>query len=148
MTGKGRVEALWTKRAHKAEMDAAGRIEAVAGKGIEGDVSYGRGARQVTVIEREVFDKVRKALPGAVPEMRRANVMVAGVPLEDSRGRLLDLGGVRIRIMGETKPCRLMEDACGGLQEALRPQWGGGAYGRVESGGVVSVGAEAGWVKE
>lgn len=143
----GRIEALWTKRARRGVMDPAERVQAVEGEGIEGDVNLGRGSRQVTVIEQEVFDRLRDELPNALPAMRRANVMVSGVRLEESRGRLLALGDVRIRIVGETVPCGRMEEQCAGLQEALRPGWGGGAYGRVEQGGELEVGAEAGWVE-
>lgn len=148
MTERGRIEALWTKRSHRKALHRADRLTAVKGEGIDGDVSRGRGLRQVTVIEREVFDRVRHALPDVVPEMRRANVMVSGVKLADSKGKLLALGKVRIRVAGETTPCGRMEEAREGLQEALRPDWGGGVYGRVEEGGDLTVGDVAGWVTE
>lgn len=148
MTEPGRVEALWTKHFRREPMHAVRRATAVTGKGIDGDAAFGRGRRQVTVVEREVFEKVREKLPEAVPEMRRANVMVGGVRLAESVGGLLALGEVRIRVLGETKPCARMDEACPGLREALGPDWGGGVYGRVERGGEVVVGAEASWTPE
>src|SRR5690349_3627479 len=101
----GRVEALWVKRSFGGVMDPADEVGMIAGEGIENDASFGRSRRQVTVIEKEVFDRIRTALPAAEPTMRRANVMVSGVRLAESRGSVLRLGGVRIRIDGETRPC-------------------------------------------
>ena len=139
----GRVEAIWTKRAHRGEMDAVDRVALVADGGIRDDANFGRKKRQVTVIEKEVFDRIREDLPDADPKMRRANFMVSGIRLEETRGHVLTLGGVRIRIYGETRPCHLMEEQCEGLQDALDAGWSGGAYGAVLDDGEVSVGDAA-----
>lgn len=137
----GRVEAIWTKRAHGSVMDPADAVTMVAGKGIENDVSFGRRKRQVTVIEREGFDRIRKELPEAEPSMRRANVMVSGVPLQDSRNHILTLGDVRIHLHGKTRPCELMDSQVEGLSAALDAEdWGGGAFGVVLDDGEIRVG--------
>jgi MOSC domain-containing protein YiiM len=124
-------------------MDGVDEADFVAGKGIFRDASFGRSRRQVTVIEKEVFDRIRRYLPEAEPRMRRANVMVSGVRLAESRHRVLRLGGVRIRLGGETTPCERMDEQCEGLRIALAPNWGGGAHGVVLDDGVVRVGDEA-----
>lgn len=139
----GRVEGLWRKRAHRGPMDAAEEVTFVAGKGIADDANFGRSKRQVTVIEKEVFDRVRAELPAAEPYMRRANVMVSGVRLRESRGQILKLGGVRIQVFGETRPCERMDAQVPGLTKALDPDWGGGAFGVVLDDGVVRVGDAA-----
>jgi MOSC domain-containing protein YiiM len=139
----GRVEAIWLKRAVRGPMDAAGEATLVAGAGIRGDAHYGRSTRQVTIIEREAFDAVRKSLPAAEPSMRRANFMVSGVPLEGSRGQVLTLGGARVLIKGETRPCERMDAQCPGLTAALDPSWHGGVYGIVLDEGTVRVGDAA-----
>jgi len=41
-------------------------------KGIEDDVSFGQKKRQVAVIEKEVFDRIREALPEVEPAMPRS----------------------------------------------------------------------------
>lgn len=138
----GRVEALWTKRARKGVMDPAERVSVVEGQGIEGDANFG-ATRQVTIIEKEVFDHIRETLPDAEPYMRRANVMVSGVKLEKSRDKVLSVGGVKIKIRGETRPCDQMDAQCMGLTSALDPHWGGGAHGSVIQGGEIAVGDEA-----
>ena len=140
---RGRVEAIWTKRAHRGPMDPVDEITLVEGKGITEDANFGRSKRQVTIIEQEVFDRIREELPDAEPRMRRANVMVSGIRLEHSRGHVLTLGAVKIRIWGETRPCERMDAQVEGLTAALDPDWSGGAYGVVMNDGKVSVGDEA-----
>jgi MOSC domain-containing protein YiiM len=138
----GRVEAIWIKRSHRGVMDPAREVNFVADGGIELDANFWH-TRQVTVIEKEVFDRIRRSLPDATPAMRRANVMVSGVRLAQSRGKVLRMGGVRILIRGETRPCERMDEQCPGLREALASDWGGGVHGAVLDDGLVRVGDEA-----
>ncbi len=140
---KGRVEALWTKRAHRGPMDPAERVVMVENKGIDSDANFGRSKRQVTIIEKEVFEAIRDDLPDVEPYMRRANVMVSGLRLAETRGHILTLGGAKIRIWGETRPCNRMDEQVQGLTGALDPEWRGGVFGVVIQPGDVSVGDEA-----
>lgn len=135
----GSLEAIWTKPVHRGPMASAGTATLVASKGIAGNADQG-GKRQVTVIEREVFDLVRTTLPEAEPIMRRANFMVSGIPLARTEGYTLTVGGVRILLQGETRPCHRMDEQCPGLTAALEPDWRGGAFGIVLDSGQVSVG--------
>ncbi len=139
----GKIEAIWVKRSFGGVMDPAKEAGLVAGKGMKRDASFGRSRRQVTLIEKEVFDRVRASLPSAEPSMRRANIMLSGVRLEGTKRRVLRLGGVRILIQGETRPCERMDEQCDGLREALSPSWGGGVYGMVLDDGLVRVGDKA-----
>lgn len=139
----GRVEALWLKRAHRGPMDPVEAVTLVQGEGIERDANRGRSKRQVTVIEKEVFDRIAADLPGVEPYMRRANVMVSGVRLKETRGQVLKLGNVRLRIFGETRPCERMDAQVQGLTAALDPDWNGGVFGVVLGDGQIRVGDEA-----
>jgi MOSC domain-containing protein YiiM len=82
------------------------------------------------------------------PGVRRANILVSGVDLGQSRGKTLRVGSIRIRIYGETRPCELMDDECPGLRAALAVPWGGGAFGEVLDNGVITVGDPANWEVE
>ncbi len=144
--GSGRLEAIWIKRAHRGPMDPRERARMVAGRGLENNADQG-GKRQVTLLSAEAWADVDAELGAEVdPRARRANLFVHGLDLEESRGRTLEVGGCRILIGGETRPCRRMDEAFPGLQEALVPHWRAGAYGEVVDGGEVAVGDAVRWV--
>lgn len=126
-------------------MDALDVGELIAGQGLAGSV--GRSTRrQVTVIEREVWDRVQEELQAAIPyAARRANLMISGIRLEETRDRVLRIGETLVRIGGHTTPCERMDEACEGLREKLAPHWGGGAFGQVIRGGTVRVGDRVEW---
>ena len=141
----GRVEALWVKRAHRGKMDPVVEAVFVEGTGLDGSAGRSR-TRQVTLIEREVWQRLMRELGGHVdPAARRANVMVSGIALARTRGRTLRVGGARLVIGGEVTPCERMEEALPGLQDALRPDWNGGAFAQVITTGLVRVGDTVEW---
>jgi MOSC domain-containing protein YiiM len=141
----GRVEALWSKRAHFGVMDPRVEATLVAGRGIDGSTG-GSSTRQVTIIAKEQWEAMMAELGAEVdPAARRANMMVSGVALADSRGRTLRVGGVRIRIRGETRPCERMDEALPGLRGVMGREWRGGVYGQVLDDGVVTVGDAVSW---
>ncbi|HJU74449.1 MAG TPA: MOSC domain-containing protein [Gemmatimonadaceae bacterium] len=141
----GRLEAIWIKRVRRGPMDAVHNAVLEAGRGIVGNANQG-GRRQVTLIERERWEQQVASLGSSLdPSKRRANLMVTGVPLDNSRGRTLRIGSTRIRIFGETKPCELMEEALPGLRRAMYDNWGGGAFGEVIEGGPITVGDKVAW---
>lgn len=136
---------IWVKRAHRGAMDATPSATLVAGRGLQGDATQG-GRRQVTILSLERWTALTAHLPGPpAPALRRANLLVNGVDLTSARGRVLRIGEARVRIYGETRPCRQMEEACPGLQAALDPAWAGGAFGEVVGSGEITLGAPVAW---
>ena len=141
----GRVEAIWIKRGKRAPMDEVEQAEMIAGKGLVGNANQG-GRRQITIIAAEVWERVMAELGANIhPSARRANIMVSGLNLENTRKRVLLLGECRVKIFIETKPCERMDEVLPGLKAALYKNWGGGASGQVITGGTVRVGAVAKW---
>ena len=114
-------------------------------RGLAGNANRG-GRRQVTIITRERWAELMRDLGADLPPgARRANLMVSGLDLEQSRGRILRVGSVRLLINGETRPCEQMEAAHAGLQALMRERWGGGAFAEVVAGGEIHVGDAVEW---
>jgi MOSC domain-containing protein YiiM len=141
----GRLDGIWVKRAHRGPMDARESGVLIAGKGLEGNVDRS-SRRQVTIIEREVWEALmRETGASAPPSTRRANLMISGISLADTRKRVLRIGAARLEIAGETKPCERMEEAVPGLRAAMYENWRGGAFAMVVVGGPIRIGDTVSW---
>jgi MOSC domain-containing protein YiiM len=140
-----KLHQIWIKRAHRGRMDGADRATLIAGRGLAGNADQG-GTRQVTIVDlerwRHLMDTFRADFD---TNARRANLVVEGLDLFDSRGRTLRIGVARLVIGGETRPCERMDETLPGLENAMRERWGGGAFAEVIEGGEISVGDEVSW---
>jgi hypothetical protein len=142
----GRLEAIWLKRMRRGPMDAVERAVLKAHHGLVGNTDQG-GRRQVTLLEHEVWQALMAQVGATLsPSTRRANLLLSGIRLVKSRQRILGIGACRIRILGETKPCERMEEACLGLQKAMYPDWAGGAFGEVLDDADIVVGDIVRWM--
>ena len=114
----GRLEQIWTKRFHRGPMDAIPRADLRAGVGLVDNADQG-GARQVAIVSKERWAAVADALGATVdPVLRRANLLVSGIDLCDTCGRVLRVGPCRLRIRGETRPFERMDEVA-----APTPKW-------------------------
>jgi MOSC domain-containing protein YiiM len=126
-------------------MDPQQSAELLPGIGLKGNADRG-GRRQVTLVSLERWQELMNQVGGNLgPDARRANLVLADVNLENTRGRVLCIGVSRLMIAGETRPCEQMEQAAPGLQRAMREHWGGGAYAEVLTAGTVAVGDKVSW---
>jgi len=139
----GEIVSIWIKRAHRGVMDPVVEAEAVAGRGLVGNADQGR-RRQITIIDEAAWrDAAAESGAEVDPSRRRANVMLRGIPLAESRGKALRLGGCVVRILGETRPCERMEEAQPGLRKALGIHWRAGVFGEIVEGGPIRIGDPA-----
>lgn len=139
------LEKIWVKRAKRGAMDPVDEVTLDPGAGLRGNANRG-GRRQVTIIAAERWRAICDSLGTELPaSTRRANLMVSGLDLEKTRGRILRVGAARLVINGETRPCWQMEEAHAGLQAAMDRHWGGGAFAAVLDGGIIRVGEAVEW---
>ena len=144
----GVIEQIWLKRAKRGPMDPVASARVRTQRGLVGNANQG-GRRQITLIEAERWAEHLAAVgrngdPSIGPIRRRANVLVRGIPLVNSRGRVLRIGAVRVQIAGETKPCHQMDEVYPG-QAVMKPAWGGGAFAMILDDGEIAVGDPISW---
>ena len=140
-----RLERIWLKRAHRGVMDPVDAAILVEGQGLQDSANFG-GHRQVSLIALERWlDIIAELGVDVDPSARRADLLVSGVDLESSRGRLLSVGPCVLRVGGEMRPCERMDEAHHGLRDAMSYRWGGGVWAEVLRGGPVRVSDPVSW---
>ena len=141
----GTLAAIHRKRVHRGPMDPLRVARLVPGQGIAGNADRSR-RRQVTLVEAEVWEWLMATLGAGAPvAARRANLVVRGIRLPHTRGRILRVGAVRLRVGGELTPCERMDEVVPGLQALMRPAWRGGVFAEVLDEGEIRVGDVVAW---
>jgi MOSC domain-containing protein YiiM len=117
-------------------MGAPGSVEAVAGRGLEGDRHAREGSlRQVLLVDAAVL-----AAEGLAAGDLRENLTVEGLAVDGlPAGTRLRVGAaVVLRVTGPCEPCAFIEGIRPGLREGLQGRRGTLAV--VEGGGTLRVG--------
>ena len=77
------------------------------------------------------------------PSVRRANLLIRGIDVASRIDGQLHIGEVVIEILGECRPCELLDqDGNEGLYASLRDDRRAGVFGRIVQGGDLRVGME------
>jgi len=140
----GRITWIGLRPARRSDMQAVDRAQAAL-SGLAGDHARA-GKRAVTLIQAEHLPVIA-ALAGlseVSPETLRRNLVVSGLNLSATRGRILAIGDARLRVTGPCAPCSRMEHALGpGGYNAMRGHGGWCAEilasGDIETGAPVTV---------
>jgi MOSC domain-containing protein YiiM len=145
--GRGKAGSLLgiaSRAQPKAPMDQMSAATITVESGVEGDFRGKPGRRQVTVLDRRAWQAACSALgiESLAWTTRRANLLVDDIDLAHKVGWELRIGEVVLAITGETRPCQRMDQACPGLQEALKSAWRGGVTCQVIRSGYVQLGCE------
>jgi MOSC domain-containing protein YiiM len=150
MNGTGTVVALFMVDRMSAPMKKMRHLNALAGRGIEGDrYLLGTGTyskkpepgRQVTLIKSEILDWLKKEFDITVkPEECRRNVVTRDVEINELIGTEFFVGEVRLRAHRITQPCIYLENLLSqpGLYQAL---WdNGGISCEIMTDGIIKEG--------
>lgn len=148
--GPGRVLAMARRVVRKGPLLLLEEAEISTGRGVEGDLRGKPGTRQVTVLSASAWQAACALLGADLPwVVRRANLLVDGLDLRRTGGRVLCLGSsIELLVTGELEPCARMDAAAKGLRLALSDDWRGGLTCRVLRGGLLSPGCPAWWAAE
>ena len=135
----GRVAWLGLRPERRAAMEVAPALQ-IGPDGIAGD--HGRaGKRAVTLIQSEHLPAIAAYLGRASvpPDLLRRNIAVAGINLAALKGRVLRIGGARLKLTVICAPCSRMEETFGpGGYSAVRGH--GGWCAEVVAPGRVALG--------
>lgn len=136
----GKVIGLAIKTGKGAPMREVPQVEAIEGAGLSGDVPP-QPHRGVTLLASGHWSQVCRELSAQIPwHTRRANVFIDCTELGSLIGRTIQLGEVEVEVLGETRPCGMMDDLHAGLRAALVPDCRAGVHGRILRSGAIRVG--------
>jgi MOSC domain-containing protein YiiM len=134
MTHKPTIINLFVKPERGQPMQATQQLEAVAGKGLQGDRTFGRPSRQVLLVDDSILKKF-KLEPGAL----RENITVQHLTIDALEpGTKLAIGTSLLQITGPCDPCSKMDAIRAGLQSELKGQRG--MLANVVQSGLIAIG--------
>ncbi len=137
----GTLIAIARRAKSHVPMEELQSVQIEPGTGLEGDFRGKIKDRNVSIVSREAWQAACADLGRDLPwTLRRANLLISGLDLQETAGKRLEIGGVLLEITKECDPCGRMEAQQEGLRAALTPGWRGGVLCTVIRGGGVTVG--------
>ena len=128
------------KTAKRGVMNSVFCANVTLERGVENDIFGRPGKRQVTVMSEEQWQIACQQINNDLDWLtRRANLLINGYQFSvDDVGKVIQIGDdLQLIITGETDPCKKMEQAYSGLEQALTPDWRGGVTCRVKKPGLI-----------
>lgn len=142
----GKVDAILIGPEDAGPMHSVPDVNAVAGRGLEGDRYFHNGeepgdpTEEVTLIEAEpIEDATRDHGLDLTPADMRRNIVTRGIELRELIGKTFSVGEVRLEGLKDNPPCKHLQKLAG--KPLLKPMIEkGGIRARIVEGGTVRVG--------
>lgn len=137
----GTITAIHIAPQEEAPMEPRDRVQAVAGKGLEGDRYFGGPAHaNLTLVEESAVQAAFDGTGGVYqPGATRRNLTVAGITLNGLVGRRFRIGAVLCEGTELAHPCHWMEKTIGpGAKDLLKNR--GGLRATILSDGTIAAG--------
>lgn len=134
------LEAIAYKTAKRGVMKPTFCANVTVERGVENDIFGRPGKRQVTVMSQQQWQLACEQINADLDWLtRRANLLISGYQFSMADvGKVISIGtDLQLQITGETDPCKKMEMAHPGLEQALLPDWRGGVTCRVIQAGLI-----------
>ena len=113
-------------------------VIADSGKGLQGDVAYGKNRRQILLIEKETLEEFELE-PGILRENGvTEGIVLAGLPA----GTRVHVGEALLEVTMDCEPCPYLETIRVGLERAMDGRRG--TLFKVIEGGPIHLGAPVG----
>jgi MOSC domain-containing protein YiiM len=115
-------------------MQPTEHVEAVSGKGIREDASYGRARRQILLVSEDTLTQF-DIHPGQV----RENIVTRGLQFSEiAESEQLEIGEALLEVTGDCAPCERIDEIRPGLSSEIAGNRG--ILARVIRSGRISVG--------
>jgi MOSC domain-containing protein YiiM len=142
----GTIVGIFTAEAEGAPVVSRDEVQAVAGRGLEGDRYFDSNAGahepedEITLITAEglAAAEAEHSL-GLVPGEHRRNIVVEGLDLLALVGRTVRVGDAEVEVIADNPSCKYLQELTGKpVLRALRHT--GGVRGAIVTGGTVRIG--------
>lgn len=146
MSVTGSVVAVFTGPEEDGPVKQVSSVEAIAGRGIQGDRYFREGdaegdpTEEITLFESEAIIETNETTDLDVqPEDMRRNILTSGLSLVELIGKRLKIGDAVVEPMEDNPPCKHLVELAG--KDLLKPLIKkGGVRGRILTSGTIREG--------